>query len=338
MRVDVHGNRVLEEQVCRTGRPRRVHDLGVDGIYMDQACSSLACYDASHGHPLGGGTWWMSGFQTLAADIRHRTASTRPVALAGEGCGEAWLPHLDMMLSLQVSMERYAAPRRLGTDPVLSSRLSRLHVLFGNYSSLTRPPYDELWPVESAPRNRLQLLDRKFSRQFRLEQARAFVWGQQPSLANYLPDHLTTRSDEMDYVIRLARLRRAAHKYLQDGLFLRPPETGTGQETIPISRLSIYAGQQEAVQEYEKPVPQVLSSAWRAADGSLAVVFANVSLEPISLHVVLDSPDYPLPEQGIVRRIQIDRTNDVTRFDGGCAAWDVALDPMDVRIFECLED
>ena len=26
--------------------------LGVDGIYMDQACSSLACYDPDHGHPL----------------------------------------------------------------------------------------------------------------------------------------------------------------------------------------------------------------------------------------------------------------------------------------------
>ena len=32
------------------------------------------------------------------------------MALAGEGSGEAWLPHLDLMLSLQVSRERYAAP------------------------------------------------------------------------------------------------------------------------------------------------------------------------------------------------------------------------------------
>jgi hypothetical protein len=235
-------------------------------------------------------------------------------------------------------MERYAAPRDWEPIPFFQAVYHDCGVQFGNYSSLTRPPYDELWPAETAPRDRLQLLDRKFSQQFRLEQARAFVWGQQPSLANFLPDHLDTRSDEMDYVIRLARLRRAAHKYLQNGVFLRPPETGTDQETIPISRLSIYAGQHEAVQEYEKPVPQVLSSAWRAADGSIAVVFANVSTRPISLHVALNSPDYPLPEQGIVRRIQVDRTSDVTRFDDGCAAWDVALDPLDMRIYECIKD
>ena len=31
-----------------------IRELGVDGIYMDQACSSLSCFDATHGHPLGG--------------------------------------------------------------------------------------------------------------------------------------------------------------------------------------------------------------------------------------------------------------------------------------------
>ena len=87
-----------------------VRGLGVDGIYMDQACSSLACYDASHGHPLGGGSYWMGGFRALQADIRDRCAPDKHVTLAGEGCGESWLPYLDIMLSLQVSMERYAAP------------------------------------------------------------------------------------------------------------------------------------------------------------------------------------------------------------------------------------
>jgi hypothetical protein len=315
-----------------------VNDLGVDGIYMDQACSSLACYDATHGHPLGGGTWWMNGFQTLASDIRHRTASTKPVALAGEGCGEAWLPHLDMMLSLQVSMERYAAPRDWEPIPFFQAVYHDCAVQFGNYSSLTRPPYDELWPAETAPPDRLQLLDRKFAQQFRLEQARAFVWGQQPSLANFLPEHLATRSEEMDYVIRLARLRRAARKYLQGGVFLRPPETDTGDQSIPISRLSIYAGQQEAVQEYEKPTPQVLSSAWRAADGSIAVVIANLSDQVASLHLALNSTEYPLPTQGVVRRIEDDRTSNVARFGDGRAAWDVTLDPLDVGIYECISD
>ena len=169
-----------------------VCDLGVDGIYMDQACSSLACYDATHGHPLGGGAWWMQGFHdTRERDIRQRCAARRKqVALAGEGCGEAWLPHLDLMLSLQVSMERYAAPGEWEPIPLFHAVYHDCAMLYGNYSSLTRPPYDDLWPAEFAPPEPLQLLDEKFAQQFRLEQGRAFVWGQQPTIANFLPEQL----------------------------------------------------------------------------------------------------------------------------------------------------
>ena len=43
----------------------------------------------------------MQGFRQLVEDIRRRCAAapTSPVVLAGEGCGEAWLPHLDLMLA-----------------------------------------------------------------------------------------------------------------------------------------------------------------------------------------------------------------------------------------------
>ncbi|HOT50764.1 MAG TPA: DUF6259 domain-containing protein, partial [Candidatus Hydrogenedentes bacterium] len=91
---------------------RAITELGVDGIYMDQACDSMPCYDSSHGHPIGGGRYWLDGFRLLSGDIRKRAAEKR-VALTGEGCCEAWLPYLDAMLTLQVSKERYSAP----TDP-----------------------------------------------------------------------------------------------------------------------------------------------------------------------------------------------------------------------------
>src|SRR5690606_7715500 len=147
---------LAEEVIC---------DLGVSGVYMDQACSSLACYDPSHGHPLGGGTYWMEGFKALESDIRDRCAQVKEVGLAGEGCGEAWLPHLDMMLSLQVSLERYAAPGMWEPVPLFNAVYHNDSTQYGNYSSLTRPPYDKLWPEEFAPKEPLVLLDRKFAAQ-----------------------------------------------------------------------------------------------------------------------------------------------------------------------------
>ena len=35
-----------------------INTYTVDGVYMDQACSALLCYDPDHGHPVGPGKCW----------------------------------------------------------------------------------------------------------------------------------------------------------------------------------------------------------------------------------------------------------------------------------------
>ena len=317
-----------------------VTGLGVDGIYMDQACSSLACFDATHGHPLGGGSYWMNGFRLLQSDIRKRCNGSRNVVLAGEGCGETWLPYLDVMLSLQVSMERYAAPGDWEPIPFFHAVYHGYGVFFGNYSSLTRPPYDDLWPAEFAPKEPLKTLDRKFSGQFRLEQARAFVWGQQPTIANFLDRQFEERADEIAYVIRLANLRYAARKYLLYGTMLSTFEN-TGEAALELSqapmdfsRLSIYAGQQEAVKEFQKKAPAVLASAWQAPDGAIAIVLANVSDKPQRFCLIFDKARYPIPEGSsiTVRDVTGERiTGHVTEYP---ISIQVELKPADARIYE----
>lgn len=271
-----------------------IHELGVDGIYMDQACTSLACYDRAHPHPPGGGTYWIEGFQELQRDIRTRCADAPP-GLAGEGCGEAWLPYLDLMLGLQVSKERYAGADGWEPIPFFHAVYHPYALSYGNYSSLTRPPYDELWPAATAPPEPLALLDRKFSQQFRLEQARAFAWGQQPTIANFLPSHLEERREEIDYVVRLARLHAKHRKFLQHGTFLRPPKLQIPRAVIPMSRLSIYAGQQGGVKEFEHEEPLAVCGAWRAPDGEVGIALANTATDPQRLAIAFDTRAYGLP-------------------------------------------
>jgi hypothetical protein len=269
-----------------------IRELGVDGIYMDQACSSLACYDPNHPHPPGGGTFWMDGFRRLSQDIRGRTRMAKAVVLAGEGCGESWLPYLDLMLSLQVSKERYAGTNGWETIPFFNAVYHSHAITFGNYSSLTMPPYDELWPAEFAPREPLKLLDTNFSKQFRLEQARAFVWGQQPTIANYLPGQWVERRAEIGYLIQLARLRSTAAKYLLEGTFLRPPGLGVAEETFPFSRLSIYAGQQGGLRVFQSKSALALAGAWRAPDGDVALALASISDEPLKVAFDVDAKSW----------------------------------------------
>lgn len=285
-----------------------VRDLGVAGIYMDQACSSLACYDPSHGHPQGGGTYWMDGFKSLAADIRTRCGPTSEVALAGEGCGEGWLPYLDIMLSLQVSLERYHSPGYWQPLPLFNAVYHDCAIQYGNYSSLTRPPYDELWPAEKAPADALALLDRKFALQFRLEQARSLVWGQQPTLANFQQCQLSERAEEIAFFLQVARLRQQALEYLRDGVMLRPPAIDAPTREIPMSRLSIYAGQGGAVQEFTQRVPTVLASAWRAPDGSVGLVLINIDDKPATVALKLPGAEYALPET-VELEFQLDSAN-----------------------------
>lgn len=311
-----------------------VRGLGVNGIYMDQACSSLPCYDPKHGHPLGAGSFWTEGFRMLADDIRKRCAA-EPVALAGEGCGEAWLPHLDLMLTLQVSRERYAAIQD-GWEviPFFHAVYHPYAILYGNYSSLTVPPYDDLWPADFAPARPLELLDRKFSGQFYLEQARAFVWGQQPTIANFLPVQLDERSEEIGYLLRLAKLRSRAQKYLVRGTLLRAPAIDAPEVLLDFSRLSIYAGQQDRVQSFQKTCPAALAGAWRAPDGAIGIALASIVQRPMSLAVRLDPEDHKLPQDARAYRIDEEGRNPIDLRAANDPALEVELPPLGACVVE----
>ena len=277
---------------------------GVDGIYMDQAVQSLECWDSTHGHPVGGGNYWMGGFRTLAGEIRGAAPVKRPVLLAGEGAGEAWLPELDLMLTLQVSQERYTdAGSGWEPIPMFQAVYHAYGVTYGNYSSLVMPPYDELWPAQFAPPEPLALLDKRFRRQFYLEQARSFVWGLQPTIANFRASQLADRPKETAYLMRLARLRAKTLDYLLYGTFLRPPELSVPLVDVDLSRVSIYAARRGGPTVSAGRYPAAIAGAWRADEGSAAIALASIVDEPTSVSFAFDPAAYGLAQGGQIERI-----------------------------------
>jgi len=269
-----------------------IHQYKVDGIYMDQAVLSLACWSADHGHPVGGGHYWMDGFRALAKDLRRR-AGALPTGYAGEGGGESWLPDLDAFLTLQVSQERYIDPAS-GWEPLpmFQGAYHPYAVTYGTYGSLTWPPYDDLWPDSTRPANAMTLLDRKYRQQYFLEQARMFVWGMQPTIANFLPEQLTARREEIDYLERLARLRYGMRQWFQEGTMLRAPEVQVDSTDVLMSRVSIYAARRGGATEARTRAPLVLGGAWRAKDGGVAFAFASIDESPREIAWRLDPRAY----------------------------------------------
>jgi hypothetical protein len=269
-----------------------IKQYGVDGIYMDQAVLSLVDWSKDHGHDVGGGNYWMNGFRELAKDLRRRKGNL-PVGFAGEGGGESWMPDLDAFLTLQVSQERYADPAS-GWEviPMFQAAYHPYAVTYGTYGSLTLPPYDELWPVEKRPPTAMELLDPKYIGQFYLEQARMFVWGMQPTIANFRANQLTERRPQIDYLERLAKLRYGMREFFLNGTYLRAPSVDVPSRDILLSRISIYAARLGGPVEAHTTSPEVLSGAWKARNGHVAIALASISSDPVTATVKLPRRAY----------------------------------------------
>ena len=74
----------------------RILGLGANSIFLDQigACSGLTCYEAAHGHPVGGGTWYFDGYQRLLAKV-HAAYAAKGAFVTTEGSGEEWMNVVD---------------------------------------------------------------------------------------------------------------------------------------------------------------------------------------------------------------------------------------------------
>ncbi|MEO6949440.1 MAG: DUF6259 domain-containing protein [Ginsengibacter sp.] len=304
------------------------------GVYMDQACLNFMCYDKNHGHSIGGGNYWVDNFGRLTNQIRNSASQKNQPILAGEGCGEAWLPYLDAFLTLQVSKERYAGIGEWETIPLFQAVYHQYGITYGNYSSLVIPPYDELWPKKYAPKNPNQLLDEKFNKQFLMEQARSFVWGMQPTIANYQSFLASARKDEINYLLNLARVRNSGLKYLLYGKFLRSPTMVIPKEKIKISKLSIYAGQDEKVTTFEKEEPLIYSATWKANDGQVGIAIASISDTRIRVNLNFNAHNYELPKSGKIFIIDSNGRKMLNSYSGGIVHVDYSLPSKELCIIE----
>lgn len=315
---------------------RALNEYGVSGIYMDQACLSRMCYDPDHGHPLGGGNYWTRNSGALTQQIRASTSGSNQSVLAGEGGLESYLPYLDVFLTLQVSRERYAGIGAWKTIPLFQAVYHEYGVTFGSYSSLLTPPYDDKWPSEFAPEDEEAMLDEAYNRQFLMEQARSFVWGMQPTIANYRSFLENERKEEIDFLKRLAKVRYRALDYLLYGTFVRTPDIDVPTDSLMLSRLSIYAGRGEGerVTSFEGEFPLIYAQAWQAESGKLGIALASISDEDQPVEAGFKVMQYGLPREGSITRIDENGSEQIGSYSGGIVQIDLQISPRGAYLLE----
>lgn len=316
-----------------------VNTYKANGVYMDMACLNTMCFDKSHGHPVGGGNYHIRHFGKMTSLIRSKITEEDQLVLAGEGAGEVWLPYLDLFLTLAVSKERYAGVGAWETIPFFQAVYHQYAITYGNYSSLLVPPYDELWPKEFAPDEPLKMLDKKYSRQFLMEQARSFAWGLQPTISNYQSFLATGREKEISYLIDLARTRNHGLQYLLKGKFLRSPDIDIPAQEFDISRLSIYAGKLgESVTSFRSTYPLIYTGTWQAENKNIGIAVASISDEPFRLVFSLKTSDYELPPSGNIYIIDNEGKRLINSYTNGEISVDHTLKPRGICIIELSSD
>lgn len=304
--------------------------LQADGVYMDQTGVMADCYDPSHGHILGGGRYWTDGLAMLTSEIRDRCSTRGRVALGGEFCGEPWMGNLDLTLALSVSADRIGLKPPWEPIPFFQAVYHGSTIVFGNYAGLVQPPYDEKWPPEKTLPDNLTLMDRKYRQQFLLEQARTFVWGMQPMLANFLPDQLQTRPEEIDFVTRLVRTRMRSLKYLLHGSWLRPPPLDIPQQEIDVAQIGVYTPLRASQRTY----PLALAGAWQAAGGDVAIALASIHDQPLPLQLPINAQAYGLTERCAVYRIDEAGCQRLGAYTPGESVWQIELPPRGLCLVE----
>ena len=171
--------------------------------------------------------------------------------------------------------------------------------------------------------------------QFRMEQARAFVWGMQPTLANYHAFLWEEKPKEMDFLMRIVNVRRRAMKYLLHGVFTRVPPLEKPQKEIPLSRISIYAGRSgSTVTATSQTKSMVYAGAWKTEDGAVALAVANIDDMGWKQRLRFTASEYDVPTPCCIYLVTANGRQRLKVCRGEMVDVDLSLAPRDVQVVE----
>lgn len=230
-------------------------EFNVDGVYVDQvaAASPRLCFDSSHGHPLGGGAWWTTqGYWPMLADLRKALAAERPGKMITTECNAEPFVHL---------FDGYLTWHFQEADavPLFAA------VYGGQVEMFSRAYQDDSWKGTA----------------MRQKTAQALTWGEQ---LGWMGPDVVDDPVAGPFLKRLGRLRYDLRRYFSGGRLARPPSVKDDGATVTADWK--WGGSRMVT------TPVVLSGAWQAADGAVALLFVNVDVQPHAVDLHFDGAAY----------------------------------------------
>jgi hypothetical protein len=248
---------------------KQIMELGATGVYLDTTTgNAFQCFSKDHGHTVGGGNYWAQGNRRYMKRVRETIKAANPEGVVtGENPCEVYNDLMDGYL-LYVAHFPTSVPA--------------FQAIYGDYVGtygqfLSSPAkIGEDYP-------------------FMLPMGICFINGDQFG-CTARTDYTTQPpgANDMAWLRRLAHFRvKVVHRYVGLGEMLRPP---TIENDLP--QISGWWWDWP-----EKPPwitrtvtrPAVLHSAWKASDGSVGIVFLNISEQPQQVAFHLQGVQYGFP-------------------------------------------
>lgn len=169
---------------------RLMNECGVDGVYIDQVAAArpLLCFDASHGHPLGGGHWWTESYWEMLGRIRRQMPEGR--MLTTECNAEAYTQCFDGYLTWHWQYD--------GQVPAFPAVYGGAVQMFGR-------------AYRGGPTKDLAL---------RMKAAQQLVYGEQ---IGWCSPAVAREADNMAFLRQVVHLRARLVDYFVTGEMARPP-------------------------------------------------------------------------------------------------------------------
>ena len=310
--VETYGNKVMQAPMCCYTEfwqdkvaqivERLAKEVGVNAVYIDQiaAASPVLCFDKSHGHPLGGGGWWVDGYRRMLKKVQTVAHSNgRNMIITTECAAEPFMDGIDAFLIWIKPDER--------SIPMITAVYSGYSICFGSPAWFEHG--DRAWIMA---------------------QGRAFLWGSQNGwmgLQLFKPEHARKAA----YLKKIGKYRVAARKFLTFGELVELIEPTNHVKTITETWPDHGNNPRTAT------LPSIQGSIWKAEDGALGIFLANYLEKSNTIEFKIDPAKYiaGVTSAGYkITQVQPEGNRIGERIRRGILKRTETLGPWEIRVLE----
>lgn len=265
--VETYGNGVKQAPMCSYTEfwqdkiadivERLSKEVGVNAVYIDQiaAAGPVLCFDKSHGHPLGGGGWWVDGYRKMLKKVQNVAHSTGgDMVITTECAAEPFMDGVDAFLTWIKPDDREI--------PMMTAVYSGYSIYFASPAWFEHG--DRAWIMA---------------------QGRAFLWGYQNGwmgLELFNPEH----AKKAAFLKKVGQYCVAAKKFLAFGELVDLVEP-----TKPVQSIT-ERWPDHGNNPRDATLASVQGSVWKAEDGTLGIFLVNYLEKDNKIEFAIDPTKY----------------------------------------------